>query len=54
MVYISLYNRHPSLSDHDYVMKGKDLHLHIKKPPNHTSDLLFLSFESQNGCRLYF
>ena len=54
VIYMSLYNRHPSENDHDYLMKGKDLYLHIKKPPNHQSDLLFLAFYSQNGCRIYF
>ena len=50
VIYMSLYNRHPSESDHDYLMKGKDLYLHIKKPPNHQSDIFYLSFISENGC----
>jgi hypothetical protein len=57
IVYMSLYNRKPSVNDFDYFMKGNYLQLNLGKEmakTNRTEVFLFLTFESEKGCNILF
>lgn len=55
IIYISMYSRHPGPDDHDFMMRGKEMFLTLKKEyPYLNGHIIYLAFYSNSGAHVYF